>query len=108
MGHGGDKYGYDLSGIDENFVLDGPLENGQRKGGLRRLWEMSPVVDRVTVAGQFAERDQIIAEQNERIKRLEDRLLALSSPHFEKAVEEGKVPGMIMTEEGPRFSKRKP
>jgi hypothetical protein len=99
MGHGGDKYGYDLSGIDEQFILDGPLENGQRKGGLRRLWEMSPVVDRVTVAG-------IISEQNERIKRLEEQLLALGTRDYEKAIEEGKVPRVIMTEEGPRFSKR--
>ena len=60
MGHGGDKYGYDLSGIDENFILDGPLENGQRKGGLRRLWEMSPVMDRQTVASELAERDAVI------------------------------------------------
>jgi hypothetical protein len=69
MGHGGDKYGYDLSGIDENFILDGPLENGQRKGGLRRLWEMSPVMDRQTVASELAERDRIIAELR---KQLED------------------------------------
>ena len=45
MGHGGDKYGYDLSGIDEQFILDGPLENGQRKGGLRRLWESTSLLD---------------------------------------------------------------
>jgi integrase len=99
MGHGGDKYGYDLSGIDEQFILEGPLENGQRKGGLRRLWEMSPVVDRVTVAGQFAKRD-------ERIRRLEEELRDLKRLYYEKAVEEGKVPGMIVTEDGPGFSKR--
>jgi integrase len=69
MGHGGDKYGYDLSGIDENFILDGPLENGQRKGGLRRLWEMSPVVDRQTVTSQISElRKQIRAEMEKDLK----------------------------------------
>jgi len=28
MGHGGDKYGYDTSGFDDAFILDGPQENG--------------------------------------------------------------------------------
>lgn len=71
MGHGGDKYGYDLSGIDENFILDGPLENGQRKGGLRRLWGMSPLLDRHTVASELADRDAII-----------DGILALLKPEI--------------------------
>jgi hypothetical protein len=53
MGHGGDKYGYDLSGIDETFIIEGPLENKQRKGGLQRLWEMSPTVDRQTVVAEL-------------------------------------------------------
>jgi hypothetical protein len=62
MGHSGDKFGYDRSGIDEDFILDGPLDNGQRKGGLRRLWEMSPLVDRETIQTQLRQRDEKIAE----------------------------------------------
>jgi hypothetical protein len=68
MGHGGDKYGYDLSGIDETFIIEGPLENGQRKGGLRRLWENSPLMDRQTVASELSIRDQQIEELNAKIR----------------------------------------
>jgi hypothetical protein len=70
MGHGGDKYGYDLSGIDENFVIDGPLENGQRKGGLRRLWESSPLTDRQTVASELSIRDKKIEELSAKVDTL--------------------------------------
>jgi len=70
MGHGGDQFGYDRSGVDENFILDGPLENKERKGGLRRLWEMSPIVDRHTVHAELASRDERIAELERQVQDL--------------------------------------
>lgn len=52
------------------------------------------------------ERDQMIAEQGEQIRLLREEVHSLKRVEYEKAVEEGKVPGMIMTEEGRRPSKR--
>jgi integrase len=77
MGHGGDKYGYDLSGTDESFVIEGPLENGQRKGGLRRLWEGSPLLDRQTVASELSIRDKEIRELNAKMRKQGEQMDAL-------------------------------
>jgi integrase len=61
MGHGGEQYGYDLSGMDEAFILDGPLENGIRKGGLRQLWANAPMQDTRSVNYELSKRDSEIA-----------------------------------------------
>lgn len=61
MGHGGEQYGYDLSGMDETFILDGPLEKGIRKGGLRQLWADAPMQDTRTVKYELSKRDETIS-----------------------------------------------
>jgi hypothetical protein len=53
------------------------------------------------------ERNKMIAEQGEQIRLLREEVHSLKRSEYEKAVAEGKVPGMIMTEEGSRFEKRK-
>jgi integrase len=70
MGHGGEEYGYDLSGMDENFILDGPLENGIRKGGLRQLWADTPLIDRHTMRAELAERDKTMAGMKDTMRYL--------------------------------------
>lgn len=62
MGRGGDPYGYDRSGIDETFILEGPEEDGKKKGGLKRLWESAPLVDRQTIQRELEARDARIRE----------------------------------------------
>jgi len=68
MGRGGDIYGYDRSGLDETFLIEGPEKpDGTRKGGLNILWSTSPVIDRKSVDMELRERDV-------RIDRLEREL----------------------------------
>jgi len=71
LGHGGDQYGYDRSGIDEDFIADGPLENKERKGGLKRLWQTSHLIDRVTIEKELEARDLEIQRLSRQVQELQ-------------------------------------
>ena len=72
LGRGGDVYGYDRSGFDETFLIEGPKKpDGTRKGGLNLLWSSGPTVDRHTVAAELRSRDKEIAGLRKRLDKLE-------------------------------------
>lgn len=72
LGRGSDIYGYAREGFDETFILEGPAgQDGNKKGGLTRLWESAPIVDRQTVRGELEQRDS-------KIEQLEKKVLELS------------------------------
>jgi hypothetical protein len=61
-GHGGDKYGYNLAGMDEEFILHGP----SKTGGLRKLWESGGIVDTKGLEERLAAAEQRIYELTHR------------------------------------------
>ena len=72
LGRGGDVYGYDRSGFDETFLIEGPKKpDGTRKGGLNLLWSSGPTVDRHTVAAELRSRDREIGDLRKRLDKLE-------------------------------------
>ena len=71
MGRGGDIYGYDRSGFDEAFLVQGPEQkDGTRRGGLNILWGTSPVIDRKSVDMELAERDAKIERLEAQVNEL--------------------------------------
>jgi hypothetical protein len=73
MGRGGDIYGYDRSGFDEDFIINGPKDDKEnRAGGLGRLWGASPIVDRQTVTGELRARDQEIGQLRSEVAQLRE------------------------------------
>ncbi len=71
LGRGGDIYGYAREGFDETFILEGPVgQDGKKKGGLKRLWESTPIVDRQTIHAELEVRDREIAELRKQINTL--------------------------------------
>jgi hypothetical protein len=72
LGRGGDVYGYDRSGFDETFLIEGPKKpDGARKGGLNLLWSSGPIVDRQTVAAELKSRDREIMDLRKRLDKVE-------------------------------------
>jgi len=69
LGHGGDQFGYDRSGIDETFILLGPEEDGKKTGGLKRLWQSAPIVDRQTIQSELEARDAKIRDLEKQIAK---------------------------------------
>ena len=99
MGHGGEQLGYDLSGMDEALILDGPMEKGIRKGGLRQLWESSPIVDRHTVRAELLKRDEKMAvlekqadTRDKEIKDLRIEIKRMQIREIEKRFNMGTTP----------------
>jgi integrase len=93
MGHGSrDKYGYSREMSDESYVAT----------EISKLWTQS-----VPVTGEELSRaEERIKQQEERIRQLEERLQAPPRViSLERAVEEGRIPGVRMTTDGPRFEK---
>lgn len=82
LGRGGDVYGYAREGFDETFILEGPAgQDGSKKGGLKRLWESAPIVDRQTVRAELSERDAKIEELRKQLAQ-HDVLLKQTAEFF--------------------------
>jgi hypothetical protein len=88
LGRGGDVYGYDRSGFDERFLVEGPTNpDGSRKGGLSVLWGAAPTVDRRTVRAELGERDAKIEELRKQLAE-HDLLLKRTAEFFKPHLRE--------------------
>jgi integrase len=73
LGRGSDIYGYAREGFDEKFILEGPVgSDGEKKGGLTRLWESAPIVDRQTIHAELSERDGKIEQLRTELTQLQE------------------------------------